>query len=164
MAPDPIICDTSVWLYTGRIGQIELVHQLYDSVLTTETVCWELDNGRLSRPDTPDVRSIPWVRIVQPDSQALATLPANRLGPGEQSVLAYAHLHQIQLVGLDDQQARKLAQRLGLSVTGTLGVLLKAKQAGLIPAVRPLLQMLQHEGFYISDALLRFALVRASEQ
>ena len=129
MTADPIICDTPVWLYAGRIGHIELLHQLYDSVLTTETVCWELDNGRLSRPDTPDVRTIPWVRIVKPDLQALEKLPVNRLG---------------------------------LSVIGTLGVLLKAKQAGLIPAVRPLLEMLQLEGFYVSDALLHFALVRAN--
>ncbi len=88
--PDAIICDTSVWLYTGRIGQIELLSRLFDPVYTTETVCCELDDGRLSRSDTPDVRQFAWVRIVQPASQDVAKLPANRLGPGEQSVLAYA--------------------------------------------------------------------------
>ena len=161
---ESIICDTSVWLYLGRVGQIELLRQLYPTVYTTETVCWELDNGRLSRADTPDPRLFSWIRIVQPEPQELNDLPANRLGPGERSVLAYAHRHQLQVVGLDDRQARNMAQRLGLSVTGTLGVLLRAKEAGLIPTIRPLLRSIQDEGFHVSEELLKFMLQRAGEE
>ena len=161
---ESIICDTSVWLYLGRVGQIDLLRQLYPTVHTTETVCWELDNGRLSRADTPDPRLFSWIRIVQPEPQELNNLPANRLGPGERSVLAYAHRHQLQAVGLDDRQARNMAQRLGLSVTGTLGVLLRAKEAGLIPTIRPLLRSIQDEGFHVSEELLKFMLQRAGEE
>lgn len=161
---DSIICDTSVWLYLGRIGHIDLLHQLYPAVYTTETVCWELDNGRFSRADTPDARVFPWIRIVQPEPQTLNDLPANRLGPGEQSVLAYAYRHQIQIVGLDDRQARNMAKRLNLSVTGTLGILLRAQQSGLIPAIRPLLLSVRQEGFFVSEALLQFLLQSAGEE
>lgn len=161
---ESIICDTSVWLYLGRVGQIDLLRQLYPTVYTTETVCWELDNGRLSRADTPDPRLFSWIRIVQPEPQELNDLPANRLGPGERSVLAYAHRHQLQVVGLDDRQARNMAQRLGLSVTGTLGVLLRAKEAGLIPTIRPMLRSIQDEGFHVSEELLKFMLQRAGEE
>ena len=161
---ESIICDTSVWLYLGRVGQIDLLRQLYPTVYTTETVCWELDNGRLSRADTPDPRLFYWIRIVQPEPQELNDLPANRLGPGVRSVLAYAHRHQLLVVGLDDRQARNMAQRLGLSVTGTLGVLLRAKEAGLIPTIRPLLRSIQDEGFHVSEELLKFMLQRAGEE
>ena len=51
---EPIICDTSVWLYLGRINLAELLSRLYDPVYTTEAVCQELDIGRQSRPDTLD--------------------------------------------------------------------------------------------------------------
>ena len=161
--PEPIICDTSVWLYTGRVGHIDLLSHLYSPVYATEAVCLELDAGRMIRADTPDVRELPWVHVVQPNSQAYATLPVNRLGPGEQSVLAYAHAQQLNVVGLDDRQARDLAQRMGLRALGTIGLFLKAKEAGLVPSVRSLLVALQKEGFYIGQGLIEYALHRAQE-
>lgn len=160
---EPIVCDTSVWLYTGRLGHADLLPHLYDPIYTTETVCQELDMGRLSRLETVDPRTLSWVQVVQPTPQAIASLPANRLGAGEQSVLAYAQLHSLTLVGLDDRQARDLAQQLGLRMIGTVGVLLKAKEAGVLIAVQPLLAQLQQEGFYISKELYAYALQKAKE-
>lgn len=160
---EPIVCDTSVWLYTGRIGEVELLVHLYHPVYTTEAVCHELDVGRLSRSDTLDPRQLSWVQLVQPDPSDIASLPTNRLGLGECSVLAYARTHNLPIVGLDDRQARELAYRLGLRVIGTIGLLLKAKEADLVTTVRPLLEQLQQEGFYISEALLSYALQQAQE-
>lgn len=158
-----IICDTSIWLYLGRIGHINLLLQLYQLVYTTEFVCQELDVGRVSRPDTMDPRQLSWVTIVQPTAQEIAHLPANRLGLGEQSVLAYAHGHQMDVVGLDDQQARRLAHLLRLRVVGTIGLLLQAKEAQVLGEIRPLLEQLPREGFYIGEELLAYALQRAKE-
>ena len=151
---EPIICDTSVWLYLGRLAQTALLQQRYTSVYTTETVCWELDNGRIIRRDTVDPRQLGWIHIVEPDERDVALLPANRLGPGERSVLAYARAHTLNIVGLDDRQARQLALRLGLRVTGSIGTLIKAKEAGLITAVRPLLTQLQQECISASRYLI----------
>lgn len=161
---DPIICDTSVWLYLGRIGQVELLPQLYEKVYTTEMVCRELDIGRLTRFNTIDPRTFSWIQFVQPTQQEVASLPANRLGPGEQSVVAYAQTHNLSVVGLDDRQARVLAQQLGLRVIGSVGILLKAKEAGLLLSIRPLLEQMQQEGFYISDVLFTYALQKAKEK
>lgn len=160
---EPIICDTSVWLYLGRINLAELLSRLYDPVYTTEAVCQELDIGRQSRPDTLDPGNLPWVQLVQPSQSNLANLPTNRLGKGEQSVLAYAQANNLPIVGLDDRQARELAFKLGLRVVGTVGLLLRAKERGLIEAIRPLLTQLQQEGFYISEPLLNYALQKAQE-
>ena len=66
----------------------------------------------------------------------------------------------MRLVLLDDAEARKEAKALGIRFTGTLGVLIKARRAGRVPAVLPLLDQLQQAGFYI-DAPVR-ALVLAS--
>lgn len=158
-----IICDTSIWLYLGGLGQASLLRQLYDTVFVTETVCWELDNGRLNRPSIFNPRDLSWVFIVQPTQQEIANLPANRLGPGERSALAYARTHQLDLVGLDDHQAREVAQYLGLRTIGTVGILLRAKQAGLLTAVRPFLISLQQEGFRISRTLVDHILLKAGE-
>lgn len=158
-----IICDTSVWLYLGTLGQANLLRQLYGAVYTTETVCWELDNGRLNRPSILNPRDFPWVFVVQPEQIEITNLPANRLGPGERSALAYARIHQLDLVGLDDHQAREMAHYLGLRAIGTVGILLRAKQAGLLTAVHPFLTTLQQEGFRISQTLMDHILLKAGE-
>ena len=90
-------------------------------------------------------------------------LPPNRLGPGELAVIAYAHAHPGSVAGLDDMQARQIAEGLGLTVAGTLGLLLRAKRAGLVPAVRPLIDAAVVEGFHISLDLYRAMLDLADE-
>jgi uncharacterized protein len=160
---EAIICDTSVWLYLGRIEQTELLAKLYKRVYTTETVCYELDNGRLTRPETIDPRQYGWVHLVQPLAADITQLPANRLGQGEQSVLAYAQTHHLHIVGLDDREARQVATQMGLQVIGTIGILLKAKEGGLVAEIRPLLEQLQAAGFYIHKAVWSYALQKTNE-
>lgn len=67
------------------------------------------------------------------------------------------------MVVLDDNAAKKTAKYLGLTVTGTLGVLLKAKHEGLIQEVKPLLSEMKEKGFYISDAVEKLVLNQARE-
>ena len=67
------------------------------------------------------------------------------------------------MAGLDDLQARGIAEALGLMVAGTLGLLLRAKRAGLVPAVRPLMDAAVAEGFHVSPGLYRVTLELAGE-
>ena len=60
-------------------------------------------------------------------------LPPNRLGTGERAVIAYAQAHHGCVAGMDDLQARQVAEAIGLQVTGTLGILLRAKLASFQP-------------------------------
>ena len=64
---------------------------------------------------------------------------------------------------LDDNAAKKTAKYLGLNVTGTLGVLVKAKRRGIIEEVRPLLSDMRKNGFYVSSAAERMILDQAGE-
>jgi predicted nucleic acid-binding protein len=64
---------------------------------------------------------------------------------------------------LDGRAARRTARALGLSVVGTLGVLLAAKRTGLVPEVRPLMDDLVRQGFWVSPRLFKLALVAADE-
>jgi uncharacterized protein len=68
------------------------------------------------------------------------------------------------VVLLDDKLARQMARRLGVPVTGTLGVLLRAKQVGLVVELRSLLARLQSEGdYYIDPGIIEKALLAAGE-
>ena len=67
------------------------------------------------------------------------------------------------LLVIDDRLGRAAARRLGLAVTGTVGVLIRAKEVGLVPAVCPLLEEIRQQGYWLSDALLVTAARLAGE-
>jgi predicted nucleic acid-binding protein len=106
----PIVCDTTVLLYLGRIDQIDLLPTLFDPILVPELVVLELDMGRLLRRDTVDPRVLPWATLVSVSQVMIDSLPPNRLGPGEQAVIAHANAHQGTVAGLDDLRARQPAR------------------------------------------------------
>jgi predicted nucleic acid-binding protein len=163
VSKQPLVCDTTIPLYLGRIGQIDLLPALYAPIYIPDQVCLELDMGRVLRPDTINPRSLVWVELVSVSQALIDSLPPNRLGKGEQAVIAYAQAHRDYVAGMDDLRARQLAEAIGLKATGTLGILLRAKQAGLISALQPLVDDITAQGFRLSPELHRDVLGLAGE-
>jgi hypothetical protein len=163
MGEQSIVCDTSLLLYLGRLKKGNLLPDLYKRVCVPEKVVLELDAGRLLRSDTIDPRQIDRVKVVSVSQKQIDDLPPNKLGIGEQSVIAYAKNQTNFVAGLDDRVARLFADQLGLEVIGMIGVLLKAKRVGLLPSVRPLLEEAQSQGFRMSVELHQVALRLAGE-
>ncbi len=85
------------------------------------------------------------------------------LDRGEAEAIVLAQDLNAELLIMDERLARRHAQRLGLTLTGVLGVLLKAKQQGLVPLVKPLIEQLRQGGIWLSDALVDEALKLAGE-
>ncbi len=160
---DILVCDTTILLYLGRIGQARLLPLLFEAVLVPEPVVVELDMGRLIRTDTIDPQKIGWMRIVHVSDQEMRDLPPNRLGIGERAAIAHTRTLSHARVGLDDRQAREMAAELHLKVIGTMGILLLAKRHDMIPSLRPCLDALQREGFRMNNRLVQEALQLAGE-
>jgi len=72
--------------------------------------------GRLVRRDTINPRQLGWATLVPVSQPDIDTLPLHRLGVGEQAVIAYARSNLGCVAGLDDRQARLLAERMRLPV------------------------------------------------
>lgn len=85
------------------------------------------------------------------------------LGAGESEAIALALEVEASQIVLDDGPARQLATRLGLHVVGTAGVLLAAKQAGLLLAVRPSIEALLATGFHLGSDIVERTLEKAGE-
>jgi predicted nucleic acid-binding protein len=85
------------------------------------------------------------------------------LGRGETEVLALALEREKAIAVLDDRLARRLARTLGIALTGTLGVLLDGKKAGLIESVTPLIDKLEEHGFRLATRTRRAVLDLAGE-
>ena len=163
MSKRPLVCDTTVLLYLGRIDQTALLPALFTPIYVPEPVMLELDMGRLLRPDTVNPREFAWATPIPVPQDAIDALPPNRLGIGERAVIAHAHIHQGYVAGLDDLQARRLAEGLGLVIVGTPGILLYAKRTGLLSTVRPVLDAVVAQGFHLGSDLYEDILSLADE-
>ena len=86
-----------------------------------------------------------------------------QIDAGEAAVIQTALDHGHRAVILDDLKARRLAKVLGLEVTGTLGVLIMAKKAGMLPSIRAAITDLQQRGMWVSPALVAQAIALGGE-
>lgn len=157
-----VISNTSPLQYLHQVGLLHLLPAMYGQVVVPEAVAQELGRGVSLGIALPDLDTLPWLRIARVGSTAaLASL--SDVGPGEREVLALALETPTALVVLDDARARRHAGRLGITLTGTLGVLLKAKQKGHLEALRPVLDRLEQLHFYL-DAPTTVALLRLANE
>jgi hypothetical protein len=156
-----VVSNTSPLQYLHQADVLALLPSLYDRVLVPTAVAAELDEGRARGVSLPDVRSLPWVVIVDPPTPELLAL-APDLGPGERSALAVAVSRHLVVI-LDDALARRHAALLSLRCTGTLGILIGAKREGHLAAVRPVLDRLEALRFRLDPATRTNALMLAGE-
>ena len=145
--PD-VISNTTPLQYLHQLGCLDFLHQLYQQVIVAQAVVDELRQGELKGFDVPSLNALAWVRVEAADPLGLLRV-AGALDSGERETIALALAKSDPLLILDDAAARTYAQTLGLRLTGTLGVLVKAKQSGLITAIRPCLDQLDKLGFYL---------------
>src|SRR5262249_262002 len=144
-----VICSTSPMQYLHQAGCLTILPALVGTVLIPAAVDAELAVGRSLGLDLPDPAQLSWVTI-RPSTCAVPTSLPAVLGAGEAAVLTIALGCVDPVVILDDSLARRAAQSLGLRLTGTLGLLLDAKRAGLITTISPVLDTLQALRFRLS--------------
>jgi len=165
MCPTPkrlVVVNASPLLYLHLVGHLELLKKLYSQVVVPPAVARELDIGAERGVDVPDLSLMGWVRVVSLRSDAL--IPAvTDLGSGEAEVIGLGRENQASLVVIDDRLGRRIAKICGLAVTGTIGVLLKAKQERHLPAIAPVIQALQGAGLWLSEELVSLILRKTGE-
>jgi uncharacterized protein len=160
--PEYVISNTSSLFYLHRLGQLDLLQKLYTRLLVPEAVVDELQAGRDQAEDVPAVTGYDSIEVRAVRMPAVVTLISD-LGAGEAQVLALALEVPGSLVLLDDRLARAVARVRNIRLTGTAGVLLKAKQEGHISAVAPLLDRLLQLDFRLSNAVKASILKLAHE-
>jgi predicted nucleic acid-binding protein len=147
-----IISDTSCFIILSKIEQLDLLKSIYGEIITTSDIAEEFGEK------LPD-----WVMIenvVDKSKQRILELQIDR---GESSAIALALEIQNSSLILDDFKARKIAQQLGISFTGTIGVIIKAKLNGIIPSIKPYLEKIKDTNFRISAEIELQALKEAKE-
>ncbi|ADB37062.1 DUF3368 domain-containing protein [Spirosoma linguale] len=150
--PKIIISDTSCFILLTNIGELDLLHKVYNQVVTTVDIATEFGE---TLPE--------WVEIVPVKNTSRQEILELELDKGESSAIALALETPGSLIILDDYKARKIAQRLHITFTGTVGVIIKAKRIGLIPSVKPFLEKIKETNFRLSVELEHLVLKEANE-
>ena len=158
-----VVSDSSPLIHLSQIGRLSLLKEFFGGLLIPPAVYREVVIEGRGRPGSEEVREASWIRVVEIRNNHLKKLLQFILDEGESEAIALALEANASLVLLDDREARIQAKRLGLQVTGTLGVLLRAKKLGLIKSLREELDKLKETGFRISKSLEKEILNAAGE-
>ncbi|MES2332915.1 MAG: DUF3368 domain-containing protein [Bacteroidota bacterium] len=150
--PKTIISDTSCFIILKNIGELDILQKVYGQIITTFEIATEFGEA------LPD-----WVEIRTATDKYRQQLLEMQIDKGESSAIALALETPDCTVILDDYKARKIADHLGLHVTGTIGVIVKAKLNGIIPSIKPLLKKIKETDFRLSEEIELFALREANE-
>jgi predicted nucleic acid-binding protein len=147
-----VIADTSCLIVLTRLNALPVLLSLYGQIYITEEVASEFGE---SLPD--------WIKVEKVKDKRYYQILSAMLDPGEASAIALALEMKNVLLIVDEFKGRREAKRLGIEITGTLGVLVKAKQKGLIKELKPVLHQLHLAGFWISEAIAEEMLKQAGE-
>lgn len=147
-----VVADTSPLLNVALIGRLDLLREQFDGVTAPEQVWDELAAGDDGLDDLRALRDEGFLELVPVEESSLFVELRRELDRGEAAALAYAIDADADLVLLDERDARRVARRHDRSVTGVIGVLLRAAERDRID-LRDELDRLRAEGFWISDEL-----------
>jgi predicted nucleic acid-binding protein len=145
-----------------RIGALDWLERLSQDVWVPGAVTLELKEGQHKGHDVPVPSSYGWLQIVEPKYTPSEWLALD-LGSGELAAMALALENPGRIVLLDDALARRTAQAAGLTVRGTLGILLDAKSQRLTERIEPWVDKLADAGMWMSAEIRQRILHLADE-
>lgn len=161
----PVIADASPLIVLARVDLLWLLRELFDHVLVPPAVHAELEIAR-RRPGYRALEqsfSENWLLPAMVEASQGASLSGLPTGAGEREAILLAILRPCRFLLIDDRGGRLAAKKLGLPVVGTAGVLLLAKERGLISSVAQMLDRLASEGFRLAPSLKHELLAQARE-
>jgi hypothetical protein len=158
----PVISNTGPLIALADIGQLELLHHLFNNILIPPAVRAEVVNEpALAAVQTAIAQG--WIVEQRPSDTSAIRLLNETLDLGESEAIALAQQETPHWIVLDDLAARHVAEAMGLPVIGTLGVLLLAKEAGHLTEIKPMLDQLREHSLYLSETLYTSVLKSAGE-
>ncbi len=148
-----VVCNSSPLIHLAKVGKLELLKEYFTEILIPEAVYRECVVDGKDREDAKRIESASWIRVVDIKNIDLKKALNTVLDEGESEAIVLALQESADLILLDDYEARELARTYGLKITGTIGLLIKAKYEGDISSIGEMLKKLRRTGFWLSDDL-----------
>lgn len=149
---EKVYVDTSSIIILNKINALDLLNKIYSNVIITNYIQLELNEAIPS-----------WISVELTYNIDQSFLKNFNLGLGETSIIINAIKNNGFLI-IDDLKARKIATTLSLSFTGSIGILIIAKELKLIDSVKYYLEKIQETNFRLSDVLINKVLETTNEK
>jgi uncharacterized protein len=158
------VADSSPLIFLAKLNRLDLLRKEAEEVLAPPAVLGEIaqqdDEAKLQIEEAQRT----WLKVRPVRDVRLLAVLKRELGDGEAEAITLAFETKAARIVLDDLDARRLADRLGLRLVGTLGLLLASKLRGEIPSLRDEIDRLRYGGFRASPALVKEILRSAGEE
>lgn len=160
-AQDIVVNTSPLIALVAATGNLDVLRR-YRRVYVPLEVCREIEAGGVGHFALTEFQRSHWLQK-QSAPIALAAILENALDRGEASVIQFAMDRAVQTVCIDDHAGRRLARLSGLKVTGSLGILIKAKIEGYPVLIAEAIARMQQRGIWLSERLIVEALRQAGE-
>jgi predicted nucleic acid-binding protein len=157
---EAIAVNTGPLIALAACEALDLLRRLHRQVLVPSAVVQEFGRGGSG---AAGVHELPAWFDVRTLAAPIPPMLMAHLDQGEASAIALALQAGVHLVAIDERRGRLVAREMGLIVTGSVGLLLRAKRLGFIDAVAPRLNAMQRQGIWLGEALVRRVLTEAKE-
>jgi len=159
-----VVSNTTPLIGLASIERFDLLPQLFGAVNIPQAV---YDEAYLAGHATGTVKyEVPaadWIKTVAVKDRLAVEVLLDELDLGEAETIVLARELAADWVLMDERKGRRKLAQLGVRKIGTLGILLKAKQVGLLPVIRPEIERLHQQGFSLSQTVIEAVLQKAGE-
>ena len=139
----PVIADTSCLILLNRIKELNLLQKLFGELYITQKVA---DEYRQTIPD--------YIKIANPKNKKLVARLADKVDMGEATSIALAKEWKNSILIIDDLKGRKIAGEMNITFTGTIGIILLAKENNIISSLTPIFTKIKKTDFRVPQSLL----------
>jgi uncharacterized protein len=159
-----VVADTTPLIGLASIQRFDLLRQLFGELYIAHAVYDEaVAAGHEAGGAKVEVSTAAWIKTIGVQDRVAVDVLLDELDLGEAETIVLAREMNADWVLMDERKGRRKLGQLGLKKIGTVGILLKAKQVGLVPALRPELERLRQQGFSLSQAVVDSVLRQAVE-
>lgn len=159
-----VVSDTTPLIGLASIGRLELLQELFEEVYIPQAVFDEtVTHGREESKAKQAVTNSSWIHVVEVKDRLAVNVLLDEMDLGEVETIVLASEMNADWVLMDEKKGRRKLAQLNIPKIGTLGILLKAKQVGLISLLKPEIEDLQKSGFSISSLVVEQILEMADE-
>lgn len=158
-----VVSDTTALTHLAKINLLHVLQSLYQEILIPDAVHRELSQVNPQQVGALQVLNAKWIKVRPVNDTLLVDRLRVTLDAGESEAIALAiELHADVLI-IDEVKGRAVARQLVKKIIGMGGILIEAKKAGIIHAVKPHLIALKQTDFRLADNLMQLILQEAGE-
>lgn len=157
------VVNTSPIVYLSSINQLSLLKKLFNEIYIPDAVKQELLSGGRDSFGVKEIRTEKWLKTKKIKNKLAKEYLLTEIDNGEAEVIILTEELKAGTIIMDDKLGRRVAKLRDIKVVGTLRILVAAKEKGLITAVRPLIEKLKENGFWLSNNVYKAILREARE-